>query len=96
MVLTSNYNASSFRLNGGQSITTGGLGAEGFRGLFIGRRWLGVETLWFNGSMGEMILLAGVQSQETIQKLEGYLAWKWLLAELLPQSHPYALTKPQF
>lgn len=95
VVITSNANESSFRLNGGSKIHGGVLGAEGFRGLFIGRRWLENETAWFNGSLGELLILSGVQSPENIARLEGYTAWKWLIAEKLPSGHPYAYTKPQ-
>ena len=95
IALTSNANGSSFRLNGGQHIKTGALGAEGFRGLLIGRRSLTIENLWFDGSLGELLILQGVQSAETIARLEGYLAWKWLVAEILPAGHPWAGSKPQ-
>jgi len=94
-ILTSNFASSSLRYNGGRVIATGGLGAEWFRGCIIGRRWLSGDPLGFNGVFGEMLVLQGALPLAGIQKLEGYLAWKWLLAETLPPSHPYSSAKPQ-
>lgn len=94
LIMTSNAAGSSIRLNGGSKMHGGVLGAEGFQGLMIGRRSLPIETHWFNGSIGEILILSGVQSPENIARLEGYAAWKWLIAEKLPPDHPYAITKP--
>lgn len=38
---------------------------------------------------GEIVVATGVLSTTDRQKLEGYLAWKWGLAENLPNDHPY-------
>lgn len=95
IVMASNYQSSFVRVNGGRSITTGALGAEGFRGFWIGRRWLTAETFWLNGSIGELLIFSGVPSTQDLHRIEGYLVWKWLQAEVLPPSHPYAGSKPQ-
>lgn len=42
-----------------------------------------------NTRMGEVLLINATMSTEDRQKLEGYLAWKWGLAENLPADHPY-------
>lgn len=46
-------------------------------------------TRYFYGDIAEVILLDSVPSEETRQRLEGYLAHKWGLANLLPLTHPY-------
>jgi len=49
----------------------------------------------FAGKIGEMILTNENLSQDTIQKVEGYLAWKWFgINNPLPDSHPYKLRRP--
>jgi len=45
-----------------------------------------------NGAFGEFLIVPDV-STATIQKVEGYLAWKWGLVDNLPSGHPYK-TKP--
>jgi len=49
----------------------------------------------FAGKIGEMILTNENLSQDTIEKVEGYLAWKWFgINNPLPDSHPYKLRRP--
>jgi uncharacterized repeat protein (TIGR02543 family) len=43
---------------------------------------------------GEIIVAGGTLSPDNRQKLEGYLAHKWSLAEKLPAGHPYEDTAP--
>ena len=40
------------------------------------------------GTLGESIACNGITTSDR-QKLEGYLAWKWGLASLLPAGHPF-------
>ena len=40
--------------------------------------------------VGEMIFVRGDQSVEDRKAIEGYLAHKWKMSDLLPESHPYA------
>lgn len=49
---------------------------------------------YFDGRLGEVILITGVVSTSTRQKLEGYLAWKWGLEGNLPSGHPYEDAAP--
>lgn len=42
-----------------------------------------------NGEMSEVVFVSGTLSDTDRQRLEGYLAWKWGLAETLPNDHPY-------
>lgn len=95
IVIGSNASQSFVKINGGQRFTTGKLGAEGFRGLYIGRRFGIEENLWFNAAIGELILIPSTLSQTQLEKLEGYLFWKWLMVERIPSGHTYANAKPQ-
>lgn len=42
-----------------------------------------------NAQVGEVVICDTALSTADRQKLEGYLAWKWGLAENLPNDHPY-------
>jgi hypothetical protein len=42
----------------------------------------------------EVVILAGASDVSTIEKLEGYLAWKWGLEGSLPAGHPYKSAAP--
>jgi hypothetical protein len=42
----------------------------------------------------EMIIYNSVLSTAQIQKIEGYLAWKWGIQGKLPTNHPYNSVKP--
>ena len=46
-----------------------------------------------NGSLKEMIVMDDATDAE-VQKLEGYLAWKWGLEGNLPAGHPYKSSPP--
>jgi len=50
--------------------------------------------LFFNGKIGEIIILSSVTATATRQKIEGYLAWKWGLEGSLPGGHPYETEAP--
>lgn len=54
----------------------------------------GFEDRGFLGDMQEIVLLSAVPSTADRQKLEGYLAWKWLLEGSLPADHPYKNSPP--
>lgn len=94
-VMGSSGTQSYIRVNGGGKIQAGALGAEGFRGLYVGRRWLSQETHWMNGSIGELIIIPRALTEAELHRLEGYLFWKWLFVERIPIGHPYANQKPQ-
>jgi hypothetical protein len=46
------------------------------------------------GDLYELIFVPFTSSADTRQKLEGYVAWKWSLAGLLPSDHPYKAAPP--
>ena len=53
------------------------------------------QTGYFlGGYMGEVIVLNGTPSSDTIQKVQGYLAHKWGLTANLPNDHPYKNIAP--
>ncbi|MCC5845700.1 MAG: cadherin-like domain-containing protein [Verrucomicrobia bacterium] len=47
-----------------------------------------------NCNIGEVLIVSGIQSVELRQKIEGYLAHKWGLADTLPGDHPYRVSVP--
>jgi hypothetical protein len=49
----------------------------------------------FRGSISEIVVTSTALSQENRQRLEGYLAHKWGMADQLPSTHPYATNPPQ-
>jgi hypothetical protein len=49
---------------------------------------------YFGGEISEIIMLTGTVSEETRQKIEGYLAHKWGLTANLPNGHPYKTITP--
>jgi len=82
------------RLNGNASYTgsrtkTWSTAGQAFR-LF--RRSDGATAL--NGWVSEIVCLDQAASQDDIDKIEGYLAWKWGLEANLPSGHPYELAAP--
>lgn len=46
------------------------------------------------GDYAEVVYFQGALSDSDRQKLEGYLAWGWGLADSLPSSHPYKSAPP--
>jgi hypothetical protein len=49
---------------------------------------------FFQGDIGELIIIHGDTSTTTRQFFEGYLAWKWGLVASLQADHPYKLAPP--
>ncbi|MBT8037962.1 MAG: M6 family metalloprotease domain-containing protein, partial [Verrucomicrobiae bacterium] len=45
---------------------------------------------WEYGAIGEIVLTDGAESVATVQKMEGFLAWKWGMQAKLPAAHPYS------
>jgi len=48
----------------------------------------------WDGGIGEVIIFSSLQDEDTIHKVEGYLAWKWGLTTSLPSAHPYKNVLP--
>lgn len=59
---------------------------------YLGRNAGG--SLFYNGWIGEILLVDGAVTQPVREKIEGYLAWKWGVRDRLPLSHPYRTTPP--
>ena len=53
-----------------------------------------VAGTYFNGVLGEFIIINGVLSNSQRQKLEGYSAHKWGVSASLPGGHPHVTTPP--
>lgn len=49
---------------------------------------------FWDGQIGEIVIISTATSTDTRQKLEGYLAHKWGLTANLPPSHPYKTNPP--
>ena len=49
---------------------------------------------FFNGIIGEIVLLDYEATTDNRQNLEGYLAWKWGMVPNLPVDHPYKTSPP--
>jgi hypothetical protein len=47
-----------------------------------------------DADLGELVFLSGNPTQDTIDRMEGYLAWKWGLDANLPAGHPYQDAAP--
>lgn len=48
----------------------------------------------FGGDIAEVIFGTGTLSQADIDRLNGYVAWRWGLVSLLPSGHPYKAAAP--
>lgn len=66
-----------------QAVTIGG-----FQNTDTGARGM------FNGYIAEIIISDQIWSDAERQQLEGYLAWKWGYAAMLPTAHPYKNAPP--
>lgn len=49
----------------------------------------------YEGLIAEIIITSSELSLEDRQKIEGYLAWKWDMVNILPVDHPYKATTPK-
>ncbi len=52
------------------------------------------STLFWNGVIRHIFVIAGVLSTADRQRLEGWMAWDTNLTSLLPVGHPYKLQRP--
>jgi hypothetical protein len=55
---------------------------------------IGSSDVRFRGQYGDLIVGNGTLDDDTLQKLEWYLANRWGLITSLPSSHPYKTTNP--
>jgi len=47
-----------------------------------------------DGTIHELVIIAGTSDTDTRQLIEGYLAWKWGFESSLPSGHPYETEAP--
>lgn len=52
---------------------------------------LGGTGHWFQGAMGELVILTALPTLDTRQRIQWYLASKWGLVDKLPANHPYRI-----
>jgi hypothetical protein len=73
----------------------GGYNINNYSNFFIGKS-LYPGTQSFNGDIGEMIMFTSNYNLDIryTSLLEGYLAWKWGLTDLLSNTHPYRNRNP--
>jgi hypothetical protein len=89
---TGNNSTQGYRVNGGIE-TTGTTDRDvAASAVYIGQN--GWHNAYFQGYLGELIIIDSRLSTENRQKLEGYLAHKWGLASELPADHPYRSAAP--
>jgi hypothetical protein len=61
-------------------------------GMYVGSDSSPTNRGWL-GKIAEVIAV-NAPNTDSIEKLEGYLAWKWALESLLPSGHPYKNSPP--
>jgi hypothetical protein len=54
----------------------------------------GNNVIPLTGALAEFVIISGVVSVSTRQRIEGYLAHKWGLTANLPSNHPYKINAP--
>lgn len=86
-------NQTTASLNGGASSLDNNISSYNAGYTYIGKD-SSVSQFWFKGKFMEMIIYNSVLSGPQIQKIEGYLAWKWGIQNKLPTNHPYYSVKP--
>jgi len=87
-----NSSVHGYRINGGALTTGGTQRATPQASMAAGANAGGVG--FFNGIIGEVIVVNSLLSDSDRQKVEGYLAWKWNLEANFPAGHPYKSTPP--
>jgi hypothetical protein len=71
-----------------QSFNTNGSAVYDFLGSSEG------AVNFYDGILSELIFFNNSLSVSDVQKVEGYLAWKWGLQANLPSTHPFKLFPP--
>lgn len=65
-----------------------------FNGSIAIARHSSTTASFFNGGIGEIILINATVSADDRQLINGYLHWKWGLVSNLPNDHPYKNSPP--
>ena len=62
----------------------------------MGWEYMLVDWNWYGPPFGEVVGGAANPDSDitTVEKIEGYLAWKWGLVDNLPSDHPYKDGRP--
>lgn len=81
------------RINGGTEAATACGNTYVSEVLEVGRQY-GSNSYCLNGDIAEMIFFKAGMSASNREKIEGYLAHKWVLTAGLPVGHPYKTTPP--
>lgn len=81
----------SFYSQNGSNLQAGDIGTNSMTGITIGSRYTQNEES-FVGHICEVLLYNRLLTTREIQRVEGYLAWKWGLQTSLPSTHPYRNT----
>jgi hypothetical protein len=79
------------------TLQTGGYNINSYDNYYIGKSFnSGTINQSFNGDIGEIIMFTSNYNGNTTYTslLEGYLAWKWGLTDLLAGTHPYRNRNP--
>jgi len=86
----------NYKYNGtaGNSFSSSSGGATNMVANFELGNWSGDTGRTFNGGIGEFLYYNRVLSTTELQKIEGYLGWKWGLQTNLPNTHPYYSASP--
>jgi hypothetical protein len=64
-------------------------------GLYASNNWTNPQNFYLkNGSTIKELIVKENATEEDVQKIEGYLAHKWGLADNLPSNHPYKTDPP--
>ena len=50
---------------------------------------------FFDGDVAEIVIYQSLLSQDAIDRVQGYLAWKWGLVSSLPAGHKYKSYPPK-
>ena len=91
-VITYNGSSSTFRWDGGNSVTGNTSTAGLTSGITLGSNY-NQSADWFQGAIAEFIILPEVSALNQ-EKIEGYLAHKWGLESSLPSGHSYKTAAP--
>uniref|UniRef100_A0A6C0ICJ6 Uncharacterized protein n=1 Tax=viral metagenome TaxID=1070528 RepID=A0A6C0ICJ6_9ZZZZ len=79
------------------TLQPGGYNINSYNNYYIGKSFnIGTLTQSFNGDIGEIIMFTSNYNFDIryTSLLEGYLAWKWGLTDLLAGTHPYRNRNP--
>lgn len=89
-IYSSSSRGVSFNFTENTNLTSSGSGQGNTTRLLIG----GESTVYYNGTIHEILAFSGYLTTLQRQAIEGYLADKWGLRTNLPSTHPLKLIRP--